>query len=299
MNLCVHHSHRHNRILPLSDLLASMPSDSGKTLEESLEPGQHTLPLSQQLTSSTIAELREAIAKVRLETRQAAEIHKEARDAWRAKDIPDDRATMSVQDYKDFVALKYAEYTTPTVLRNPEQATAEERAEERERRLCAPTTRHRVISQVWPRDVDGKPMDSEEMEGCGKNVGNGFVAWGETLFDFYAVNRIADAGSFVTYTSGSRIADWMKKNGEPYAEDQLFRAEREAEPREVHPWPMYEMLKDVDHRLRRPFCRSRIQNKRVEFNRFPVSSFPLISMDPALSTHDDIIAVCSSSTRCV
>ncbi|KAF6747674.1 hypothetical protein DFP72DRAFT_821473 [Ephemerocybe angulata] len=77
---------------------------------------------------------------------------------------------------------------------------------------------------------------------------NGIDIWGATLFDFYSCNRFPDIGALVVYTSGSRLAGWMKRNGELLAVDQLGQAEREADPAEILPWPVAEAFKDVDNR---------------------------------------------------
>ncbi|TEB31038.1 hypothetical protein FA13DRAFT_477175 [Coprinellus micaceus] len=70
----------------------------------------------------------------------------------------------------------------------------------------------------------------------------------------------------------------MKKHGETYAEGQLALAEDEPEPREVHPWPIAEALKDTDRFLKRVKAfkaQGKTSAHRIEFGqREPFSLIP-------------------------
>jgi hypothetical protein len=107
------------------------------------------------------------------------------------------------------------------------------------------------VFSKWPRDPDGEVIEPGQTEGTGKHAPNGIEAWGNSLFDFFTVQRFPDVRSVALYTTGSKLLAWMKKHGETYAEDQLVLAEDEPEPREVHPWPIAEALKDTDCLLKR------------------------------------------------
>ncbi|KAH6903271.1 hypothetical protein BKA70DRAFT_1387744 [Coprinopsis sp. MPI-PUGE-AT-0042] len=171
----------------------------------------------------------------------------------------DQETLKSRQDYLDFNALSRSG-TEPTV--GPD-ATPEEKAADRHRRLSALTTKHRCVFSTWPRDPNGKP--------------NGIEAWGNSLFDFYSVQRMPDVPSLVTFTTGSKLLTWMKKNGEMYAEDQMAMAESEPEPEEIRPWPIAESFKDTDRRVS---MKGGAKGKRKEGIEFGVNK-PFAPFNPA------------------
>ncbi|KAJ3523756.1 hypothetical protein NMY22_g11302 [Coprinellus aureogranulatus] len=70
--------------------------------------------------------------------------------------------------------------------------------------------------------------------------------WGATLFDFFYVRRIPDCPYLSTISSGSKLAAWMKEQGEHYARDQMARAEREPDPVVVRPYPVERLLRDAE-----------------------------------------------------
>ena len=89
-------------------------------------------------------------------------------------------------------------------------------------------TRHRFVFQVWPRDPKGDCIRPGEGK-PGKMTPNNQQIWGATLLDFYTVNRLPSAPGYVTYSSGSRLARWMKEHGETEAQDMIERQEDELE----------------------------------------------------------------------
>ncbi|KAJ2915526.1 hypothetical protein MD484_g4875, partial [Candolleomyces efflorescens] len=123
-------------------------------------------------------------------------------------------------------------------------ATDDEKAADRERRLAAPTTKHRKVFSEWPRDPNGPILRPEESK-LGKMLGNKVQFWGATLMDFYYVRRIPDCPNLATISTGSKLARWMKDKGENYATDQLLRAEREPYPQEVTPYPIGGLLESL------------------------------------------------------
>ncbi|KAH6903275.1 hypothetical protein BKA70DRAFT_1302055, partial [Coprinopsis sp. MPI-PUGE-AT-0042] len=156
----------------------------------------------------------------------------------------DQRTLKSRQDYLDFTAL-WNSGTKPAV--GPD-ATPEEKAADRHRRLSALTTKHRRVFSTWPRDPNGKTIARGETDGTGKRQPNGIEAWGNSLFDFYSVQRMTKLPCFPTMTTGSKLLAWMKTHGEVYAKDQIAMAESEPEPAEIRPWPVAESFKDMDRR---------------------------------------------------
>ncbi|TEB31041.1 hypothetical protein FA13DRAFT_1629701 [Coprinellus micaceus] len=162
-------------------------------------------------------------------------------------------------------------------------ATPEEKEEDRHRRLCALSTKHRKVFSTWPRDPDGKVFGPGETAGTGKQAPNGIEAWGNSLFDFYHVARIPVVENYITYSTSSRLLEWMKKHGETFADDQLAMAEREPEPQEVRPWPVGEAFKDIDRRVNmfKPFKdQGRTPASKVEFGLrepfVPIAAAPLL-----------------------
>ncbi|KAF8955687.1 hypothetical protein BDZ97DRAFT_1709159 [Flammula alnicola] len=124
-------------------------------------------------------------------------------------------------------------------------ATDEEKAKERQRRLDARTTRHRHVFLWWPRDPKGKWITPENSR-RGKEAPNGQQIWGATLFDFYTVYRFPEMHGLVTWSSGSKLAAWMKDNEEFYARDCIDGAEEEEEPRMIHPCDISQLIKDSE-----------------------------------------------------
>ncbi|KDR72254.1 hypothetical protein GALMADRAFT_74168 [Galerina marginata CBS 339.88] len=84
----------------------------------------------------------------------------------------------------------------------------------------------------------------------GKATPGGLQIWGETLFDFYSVNRLPGLFGQITHSSGSKLAAWMKKFGEAdfvKARNFMLRAEEEDEPRLIEPCDIARLIKDEEH----------------------------------------------------
>jgi len=116
------------------------------------------------------------------------------------------------------------------------------------RMLTDPKTKHRRVLRHWPRDPNGNVLTHETSK-LGKMHPNGIQFWGATLFDFYLVRRVPKVAACVTLSTGSKLAAWMKEQGETIAKDELQRAEREPEPSEVKPYPTIELVKEVEPRI--------------------------------------------------
>ena len=124
-------------------------------------------------------------------------------------------------------------------------ATLEERAEDRERRLNDKETRWRGIFFGWPRDPNGKHITRENSQ-PGKSPPGGAEIWGATLLDFYTVRRMPDIFQLVTFSCGSKLAAWMKANGEDYAKDALDLAKEELDPYQIFPYNITGLIQDCD-----------------------------------------------------
>ncbi|EDR00143.1 uncharacterized protein LACBIDRAFT_314667 [Laccaria bicolor S238N-H82] len=74
--------------------------------------------------------------------------------------------------------------------------------------------------------------------------------WGATLFDFYYVRRMPDFGGLQTTSTGSKLATWMKANGEDYAKDELELAEEEEDPQEIFPCDIVKLVETTENRER-------------------------------------------------
>ncbi|VDC02512.1 unnamed protein product [Peniophora sp. CBMAI 1063] len=104
----------------------------------------------------------------------------------------------------------------------------------------------RYIFRQWPRAPDGKVIPKEHPE-FGKRTSNGWYIWGETLYDFFQTPRMPTVPNFLTYSSGSRLAAWMRSFGElDAAIDELAWADAEGDPTEVHPCSVGQLICDYE-----------------------------------------------------
>lgn len=157
------------------------------------------------------------------------------------------RPRKSKQDFFDRLILLHAESDTPSKV--SENATDKEKEADRIRRLQAPTTRRRFIFSRWPRDSKGKAITPDNSK-LGKMAANEIQHWGATLFDFYYVRRMPDFGGLQTTSTGSKLATWMKANGEDYAKDELELAEEEEDPQEIFPCDIVKLVETTENRER-------------------------------------------------
>jgi len=189
------------------------------------------------------------------------------------------RPRKSKQDFLDHPTLLHAQSDTPSKV--SENATDKEREADRIRRLQAPTTRRRFVCSTWPRDPKGKELFLENSK-LGKMVANEIQHWGATLFDFYHVRHTPDSGALQTTSTGSKLAAWMKANGEDYAKEELELAEEEEDPKEIFPSDIAKLVEDAE--MREQMGISRIESdqegeRKEEISR-PVGSFFLRSPHP-------------------
>jgi hypothetical protein len=117
--------------------------------------------------------------------------------------------------------------------------------------LKAKTGRKRVVFRSWPRDPLAKEKYIKpENTLPGKTTSNGMQLWGATLYDFYRVRRVTDLDSLSTISTGSKLAAWMKANGElEFAKPEIEWAEMEADPQEVPPCDIGGLMNDFDFRI--------------------------------------------------
>ena len=152
----------------------------------------------------------------------------------------------TIEDTKELlirIVLKQA--MSKAIISSPD-ATDEEKATDRLRLLNAKTTRWRTIFSQWPRDPKGKCTTSlAESSAPGKMVHNNAQLWGATLFDFYHVKSLPESVDNILL-SGSKLAAWMKANGENYAKNQLEFAKNEDDPYLILPYEITELIQDTD-----------------------------------------------------
>lgn len=146
------------------------------------------------------------------------------------------------QEFLEDMILRHATCNKP--ISSPD-ATDEEKAADRLRILNARTTRWRHVFLDWPRDPKGKFITPEN-SALGKMAPNKAELWGATIFNFYSTRRFPDITNLVTLSSGSKLAAWMKANGEDYAKDQLEFAENEEDPHIVLPYEITELIRDYE-----------------------------------------------------
>ena len=158
----------------------------------------------------------------------------------------------SIKDTKEFleeIILKYAMWKKE-IVSSPDDTTDEEKETNRQRILNAKSTRWRIIFSKWPRDPkiqDISPLAGDSALGkMAPNTGD-IQLWGATLFDFYYVKPPLESKNF-PFSSGSRLAAWMKANGEDYAKKQLEFAETEEDPYLILPYEITGLIQNSTDR---------------------------------------------------
>ncbi|VDC02513.1 unnamed protein product [Peniophora sp. CBMAI 1063] len=95
---------------------------------------------------------------------------------------------------------------------------------------------NRKVFSEWPRDPKGQIIRFKDHKEYGKRTPNGNRMWGETLWDFYMVRMMPENHYFFTWTSGSRIAAFMREYGElDSAPSELAWADAEGDPKQLFP----------------------------------------------------------------
>ncbi|KAG2030186.1 hypothetical protein BDR03DRAFT_906199 [Suillus americanus] len=113
---------------------------------------------------------------------------------------------------------------------------------------CVGYGKNRIIFRVWPRDPEGQPIKPSPLRG--KEAGNGMDLWGATLYDFYHVRRLPEMPNYITNSTGSRLAKWMRQAGELIAKDELYWADKEEDPKEIPVADIGELIGCFDTRVR-------------------------------------------------
>lgn len=121
--------------------------------------------------------------------------------------------------------------------------TPSEISKYREDILNKKETRRRFIFQEWPRDPKSNQSLTPENSKMGKMASNGIQIWGATLRDFYTVHRLPSLINLRTHSSGSKLAAWMKSQGEMYAEDLIATAAQEPDPHLIFPCDITPLIK--------------------------------------------------------
>lgn len=158
------------------------------------------------------------------------------------------------------IALLHAEYD---VSKLKDGAELDDAAKEL---LKAKTTRTRVVSRSWPRDPKGKFIAPDDMP-PGRTTSNGVELWGATLLDFFWVRRIPNISSFLTLTTGSKLAAWMKKHGEKYAADEMTWTDMEDDPREVPPCDIAGLIESTEVQVAWKQCGESMVSKSARVDR--------------------------------
>lgn len=113
--------------------------------------------------------------------------------------------------------------------------------------LEAWTTRKRLVFNSWLRDPKGKDIRPKNSF-LGKMTSNNLQLWGATLNDFYYVQRVPEIKNYLSISTGSKLAAWMKANGELHtAADEIEQAEES--PKEEPPCDIAGLVEDVDFNL--------------------------------------------------
>lgn len=165
----------------------------------------------------------------------------------------------SARDLSIRIALRHAGYDVSKFKDGVELDDAAKKL------LKAKTTRTRIISRSWPRDPKGQQITFDDTL-PGKTTSNG-VLWGATLLDFFRVCRIPEVQNFLTLTTGSKMAAWMKKNGEEECSaEEMAWAEMEGDPREVPPCSIAILIEPMDMQIAWGGCGESMSSKNAQRN---------------------------------
>ncbi|KAF8432763.1 hypothetical protein L210DRAFT_3557845 [Boletus edulis BED1] len=90
-------------------------------------------------------------------------------------------------------------------------------------------SKKRTVFRFWPRKLNSKRLDPTKLRGTLSP--DGYV-WGETLYDFYYVNRLPSVDNFVSISTGSMLRQVMESIGElDAAAPEIEWAKTEGHPR--------------------------------------------------------------------
>jgi hypothetical protein len=83
----------------------------------------------------------------------------------------------------------------------------------------------------------------------GKETSNELSLWGATLYDFYYVHKIPTQLSYMSLSTGSRLALAMREFGElEQAKHELAWADREPAPKEVYPYHVGLLIREYERK---------------------------------------------------
>ena len=174
-----------------------------------------------------------------------------AEDKHSASSLERCKEKKSIKDTRGLLEQIILKHAVSKGIINSPDATDEEKATISRRILNDKRARWRNIFSQWPRDPKGKcitPLtgNSPNALANGKMVHNTNVQlWGATLFDFYSVKPLPESID-LAFSSGSKLAAWMKDNGEDHAKNQLEFAENEDDPYLIPPYEITGLIQDTD-----------------------------------------------------
>ncbi|KAG2338241.1 hypothetical protein BDR05DRAFT_940720, partial [Suillus weaverae] len=144
-------------------------------------------------------------------------------------------------------AISRAEYADFSTI-NPHKLPKSVQEQTDNDKHCVGYGKNRIIFRVWPRDPKGQAIKPSPLRG--KEAGNGLDLWGATLYDFYHVRRLPTVENYITNSTGSRLAKWMRQVGELTAKDELYWADKEEDPKEIPVADIGELIGCYDTRVR-------------------------------------------------
>ncbi|KAJ3516058.1 hypothetical protein NLJ89_g1367 [Agrocybe chaxingu] len=157
--------------------------------------------------------------------------------------------------------------------------------------LNDPATRHRVIFSQWPRPVEGssKTYITEENSVLGKMTPNRIQHWGASLFDFYRTQRIPGLFSLSTITTGSKMANWCRENGEADFEParQLIEwQDQQPDPKVIEPCDIQQLIIDQEAYVHGPTWDKAREAKRGQLEKLTPEDWKLPEKWPPKSLFD-------------
>ncbi|KAG2749435.1 hypothetical protein P692DRAFT_20953361 [Suillus brevipes Sb2] len=182
-----------------------------------------------------------------LKTQKAKRRVAKAVDSESAKGPPSKKSKDDDTKAERLDATSRAEYADFSAI-NPHKLpkSVQDQCDNDER--CVGYGKNRIIFRVWPRDPKGQAIKPSPLRG--KEAGNGLDLWGATLYDFYHVRRLPNVPNYITNSTGSRLAKWMRQVGELTAKDELYWADKEENPKEIPVADIGELISCFDTRVR-------------------------------------------------
>lgn len=200
-------------------------------------------------------------------------------------------------DFLEAIILRYSGKNIP------EGLTPAKRREAIDSILNDPNVQHRLVFSKWPRpkevpgwkEMNPPPYQIIKPENSlpGKMAPNGVQLWGSTLFDFFTVLRIPGLSKLRTFSSGSKLLEWCKANGEYEGENAVAGqciawAEGEKDPEIVPVYNVANLIRSLENLA---FADESAKDEESREGRMEVDKEPFVLPQP-VGHQKPIVRIC-------